>query len=781
MTIHKVAVIGAGVMGAGIAAQVANAGVPVMLLDIVPKDAPPKKKGNEAARSAIARGAVEKLKKSNPAALMHPANAKLIETGNTEDDLPRLKDCDWVIEVVIERLDIKQNLYKAIAPHLKKTAIVSSNTSTIPLERLVEKCTKTFRQNFLITHFFNPPRYMRLLEIVTGPETSADAVHRVSRFGDVTLGKSIVPCADRPGFIANRIGTYWLHAATTIAIKKNVSVEMADALIAKPFGIPKTGVFGLIDLVGLDLIPHVLGSLQGALPKTDAFHALGAEPPVLKKLIADGYTGRKGKGGFYRLNEKKEKESVNLQTGEFSLSKRVKPAALEVSKKKGLRALLEHDSPEARYTWEVMGQTLAYAASLVGEIAEDVEKIDRAMRLGYNWKYGPFELIDKMGVAWFAHKVQQSGWPMPAMIKRADGRKFYRTAYGRLEYLGLDGLYHAVHRPDGVLLLEDVKRRSKPLASNFSANLWDIGDGVACLEFTSKMNSFDPFIMGMIQKALKIIPARKMKALVIYNEGENFSVGANIFMLKILAKLKLWFVINWVLKNGQGTFMAMKNAPFPIVGAPANMALGGGCEVLLHCHALTAHAETYMGLVEGGVGIIPGWGGCKELLGRATWWKGMPKGPMAPVIKAFETIATAKVGKSAAECRDLLFLRPDDEIVMNRDRVLAAAKARALAMVPGFKPPEPFVYKPAGPSGFAALKMALADFAGKGVATPHDLVVGEGLAHCLTGGPDGDMTRPMTEDDMLRLERESFVPLTQTKGTQARVDYMLAKGKPLRN
>lgn len=783
MTIRKVAVIGAGVMGAGIAAQVANAGVPVVLLDILPKDAPLKKKGNEAARSAVALGAIAKLLKSNPAALMHPKNAKLIEAGNTTDDLVKLKDCDWIIEAVIERLDIKQALYKSIYIHAPK-AIVSSNTSTIPLADLVDKMPKGFRANFLITHFFNPPRYMRLLELVTGPETSPKALQRVSAFADISMGKSLVPCADRPGFIANRIGTFWLHAATTLAIKHKIDVESADAILGKPFGVPKTCVFGLVDLVGLDLIPHVLGSLQNTLPRSDAFQTLGPAPAILQNMIAQGMTGRKGKGGFYRRDEAKNKLVVDLQSGSGTLNyyaaKRPKPKALEASKKGGLKALLEHDSPEAKYAWEVMGQTLAYAASLVGEIAEDIEKIDRAMRLGYNWKYGPFELIDKMGVEWFMARLMAEGKKVPAILAAAQGRKLYRVAYGKLEFLTLAGKYQPITRAEGVLLLEDIKRASKPLASNVSASLWDVGDGVACLEFHSKMNALDPFSMLMMRKALKLISARKMKALVIYNEGANFSVGANIGMLLVACYLHLWPFISWILHFGQGTYQKLKYAPFPIVAAPFNMTLGGGCEVVLHCHKVVAHAETYIGLVEGGVGIIPGWGGCKELLGRATITL-KAKGPMPPLAHAFETIGTAKVAKSAAEAKDLLFLRADDEIVMNRDRVLAQAKKAALAMVVGFKPPVPFTYTPAGPAGATALQLALNDFQAKGLVTPHDVTVGQYLARCLSGGPDGDLTRPITEDDMLRLERESFVPLTKTKQTLARVKHLLTKGKPLRN
>lgn len=762
--IHKVAVIGAGVMGAGIAAQVANAGIPVVLLDVMPDGA---------------KNAIEKLKKSNPAALMHPNNAKLITPGSSVTDLKLVADCDWIIEAVIEKLEVKQALYTALAKVKRKDAVVSSNTSTLPLDVLMEGMPADFKKSFLIAHFFNPPRYMRLLELVVGKHTSLDAAARVRHFADVQLGKTVVDCADRPGFIANRIGTYWLHASVVRALHHGVGVEAADALLGKPMGVPKTGVFGLMDLVGLDLMPHVLSSLMGALPKDDAFVKLGPAPALLGKLIAEGYTGRKGKGGFYRLDEAKNKLVLDLASGEYHPARKVKVEAVLKAKKGGLRAMVSHDSNEGRYAWDVIRGTLSYAASLVGEIAADIATIDAAMRLGYNWKYGPMELIDKLGTQWFADKLRAEGRPVPKIVELANGRKLYRVVDGRLMFLTLSGDYAPLVRPEGVLLLADVKREKERLFGNMSASVWDIGDRVACVEFHSKMNSFNPLVLRVIRRAVKELPGRGYKGLVLYNEGSNFSVGANIFMLLATGKLRLWPVIDWILKDGQRTFEAMKYAEFPIVAAPANMALGGGCEVVLHAHAVEAHAELYMGLVEAGVGIIPGWGGCKELLGRAIA-ASKQGGPMPPVIRAFETIAMAKVSKSAAEAKELGFLRESDGIVMNRDRLLANAKARALRMAKGFEPPAPHRYVLPGASGLAALQLALHDFAKKGIATPHDLVVGAALAHALTGGTT-DVTEELSEADILRLEREGLVGLAKTAGTRARIAHMLKHGKPLRN
>lgn len=772
--IKKVAVIGAGVMGAGIAAQVANAGVDVLLLDIVPKE------GKN--RDAIAKGAVEKLKKSNPAALMHPKNASRISIGNIEDDLKLVADCDWIIEVVIERLDVKQDLYKKLDKLRKKDAVISSNTSTLPLHMLTKGLSKGFKQNFLITHFFNPPRYMRLLEFVTSKDTAEKAVARVREFADRSLGKSVIDCNDTPGFIANRIGTYWLHASVTEAIRQNIEVEVADALLGRPTGVPKTGVFGLMDLVGLDLMPHVLGSLMKTLPPKDPFHSLGEAPQLLTKMIAEGYIGRKGKGGFYRLapDGSKRKETIDLHTGVYRPSKRVNPSAAAACRKQGLRGLVSHNSPEGRYAWTVLSGTLSYAASLVPEIADNIEAVDRAMRLGYNWKYGPFELIDKLGPQWFAERLKAEGRPVPRILDVAKDRKLYRVENGQLQYLDLKGEYQDVTRPEGVLLLEDIKRRSQPLARNMSASIWDVGDEVICVEFHSKMNTFNPLVLRMINKAVTMAEKGQAKGIVIYNEAPNFSVGANIGLIIGAAKLRLWFLVKWLLAYGQNTFTRMKYANVPVVGAPSGMALGGGCEVLLHCDAIEAHAETYMGLVEAGVGIIPGWGGCKEMVGRWAADKKTPKGPMPAVMKAFELIATAQVAKSAQEAKSMHFLREGDNVVMNRDRVLASAKARVLDMAKDYTPPQPYTYRLPGESGAVALEMGVLDFAKRGMATPHDVTVAKEAAFVLTGGHT-DVTKVVDEAHMMRLERNGLVKLAKTPQSRDRVMHMLKTGKPLRN
>ena len=772
--IGAVAVIGAGVMGAGIAAQIANAGIPVRLLDIVPDGAEN--------RNAIAEGAIENMLKADPAPFMHPRNARLIAAGNIEDDLGGLAECDWIIEAVVERLDIKQALFRKLDAVRKTGSIVSSNTSTIPIKTLTGGMPETFASDFLITHFFNPPRYMRLLEIVTGDQTRPDAAETIRAFADVKLGKSVVDCNDTPGFIANRIGTYWLQCAVVDAMDNGITIEEADAVIGRPMGIPNTGVFGLIDLVGLDLMPHVLNGLATALPKSDAFHAIYREPDLITKMIADGYTGRKGKGGFYRLNTEgggRIKEAIDLTTGTYSPAKRPKLKSVAAGNKKGLRAMVDYNDHTGRYGWRVISKTLAYAASLVPEIADDIAAVDEAMRLGYNWRFGPFELIDKLGPDWFASRLRADGIPVPPMLEAAREAKFYRTLDGKRQYLGLDSAYRDLKRPAGVEMLSDIKLRSKPVKKNRSASLWDIGDGILCLEFHTKMNALGPGVLAMIRKAIAIIPGHH-KGLVIYNESTNFSVGANIALLWVLALLRLSPLIGLVVGKGQQTYKQLKFAPFPVVGAPSGMALGGGCEILLHCDAVQAHAETYTGLVEVGVGIIPGWGGCKELLTR--WWADpkRAKGPMPVVGKVFETISLAKIAKSADEARDYLFLRPGDQITMNRYRLLADAKARALALADGYTPPQPVEISLPGPSARVGLEMVVDGFRKRGLATPHDVNVSGALAIVLSGG-DTDIKDVVTEDDLLALEKDQLTRLTRFPETIARVRHMLKTGRPLRN
>lgn len=771
---HKVAVIGAGVMGAGIAAQVANAGVPCLLLDIVPEGAED--------RNQLAEGARQRLLKSNPAALMHKRNLDLIEAGNIEDDIERLGECDWIIEAVIEKQVVKQALYSKIDAVRRRGAIVSSNTSTLPLASLVEGMPPAFAEDFFITHFFNPPRYMRLLEIVAGPTSDAGSLRRLRAFAEERLGKGVVLCKDTPGFIANRLGIYWLQCSVVSALDMGVTVEEADSVIGRPMGIPKTGVFGLLDMVGLDLMPHVLGSMADSLPAEDDFHAIYRKPELIEKMIAEGYTGRKGKGGFYRLkpgDKAKVKEAVDLASGAYAKAKRPKLKSVTASKKGGLQALLTHPDKGGLYGWQVLSRTLCYALNLLPEAAESIADVDEAMRLGYNWKYGPFELIDRLGPSWFRARLEEEGREVPPLLVAVGDGRFYRVDRGQLQYFAGVGGYRPLERPEGVLLLADIKRGKQPLARNKSASLWDIGDGIACLEFHSRMNSLNPLTLRMINQSVRVV-RNGFKGLVVYNEASNFSVGANIYLASLAARFGAWFVIRGLLRKGQESYANLKQAPFPVVAAPSGMALGGGCELLLHSDAVQAHAETYVGLVEAAVGFVPGWGGCKEMIWRWAAAEDRAGGPMPPIIKVFETIGMATVAKSAAEAQDLKFLRASDGITMNRDRLLADAKAKAIELAKGYAPPEESdIYLP-GPTAKAAMGLAIDNFRLSGKATPHDAVVGKHLAEVLSGG-DTDITESLSTEQMLALERKVFMQLVKKPATLARVRHMLKTGKPLRN
>ncbi len=773
MAIERAAVLGAGVMGSGIAAQIANAGIPVLLLDVVPEGADD--------RNALAKGALERMQKADPAPFMSRQAARLVTPGNLEDDLDALGEVDWIVEAVVENLEIKQALYARLEGVRKRGSIVSSNTSTLPLARLTEGLPKSFARDFLITHFFNPPRYMRLLEIVRGPQTRSDAAEALADFADRRLGKSVVLCKDTPGFIANRIGSYWMQAALAAAFEMGVPVEEADAVLGRPLGIPKTGIFGLADLVGIDLLPHVAASLRAALPADDPFHEVDREWPLVGRLIETGYTGRKGKGGFYRLNRadgQRVKEAIDLATGKYHVADKPRLECVDAAKA-APRALFESDERAARYAWRVMSRTLAYACSLVPEIADDIAAVDGAMRLGYNWKWGPFELLDRIGPAWFRDRLAAVGIDAPPLLERVGEGTFYRTEQGRLRYLTVDGAYADVVRPDGVLLLADIKRRSKPVARNGSASLWDLGDGVACFEFHSKMNAIDPDTLDLLDKAIGIV-AKGFKALVVYNEGENFSVGANVGIALFAANVAAWPMIEDIVAKGQKVYRKLKHAPFPVVAAPFGMTLGGGCEVCLNADAVQAHAETYIGLVETGVGVIPAWTGSTELVTRWVQHKKRPGGPVPPLAQAFETIGMAKVAKSAFEAKELLFLREGDGITMNRDRLLVDAKAKALALVEGYRAPEKVAIALPGRSARLAMQIVVDGLRLRGAATPHDEVVADQLAVVLSGG-DTDVTATVTDDDLLRLEREAFMSLIKHPATLARLEHMLETGKPLRN
>jgi 3-hydroxyacyl-CoA dehydrogenase len=705
--IERAAVIGAGVMGTGIAAHIASAGVPVVLLDVVP---------------GAAAAAIERALKTEPAAFMTRGAARLVTTGDLPGEIGLLAGCDWIVEAVREDADVKRALYAQIAPKRRPGSILSSNTSTIPLAELAPA-----DPDFLITHFFNPPRYLRLLELVAGPATRAEAVDAIEAFADHRLGKAVVRCNDTPGFIANRLGGAWIDTALAEAVQRGLTIETADAAISRAFGVPRTGVFGLLDLVGIDLSLLVTRSFAQRLAADDPMRTIDRPLALLESMVADGRTGRKGDGGFYRLEragETRTKRALDLATRTYRPAERSRG----------------DDPAAAAYAEAVVAATLAYAEYILDEVSGDRDVVDRAMETGYGWRQGPF-----------------------AMLRARTGEA---------------GARH-IRRPAGVLLLRDVKQDAEPVRQNRSAALWDVGDGVLCLEFTSKMNSIDPQIIAMAMETLVLCGGDGYRALVLHNEGENFSVGANLGGVLLTANIGAWDQLALGVAGGQGAFAALKYASFPVVAAPHGLALGGGCEVSLHADAIQAHAELYMGLVEAGVGIVPGWGGCKETLIRMTERHGR-RGPMPPVQAAFELIGLAKVSKSAAEARELGFLRDTDAITMNRDRLLADAKRRALELADGYRPPEPVTLRLPGATARAALDLGVRNLALTGQALPHDVVVAHALATVLSGG-DADVTGPVDEQHLLDLERDAVVSLLHDEGSLLRMEHMLTTGKPLRN
>lgn len=793
--IKKVAVLGSGVMGSGIAGVIANAGIPVLLLDIVPK---------EGGRNSLAEGAIEKQGKGSTPGFAHKKFSKLVTAGNFEDDLDKLAEVDWIVEVVVEKLEVKQDVYRKIDAVRKKGSIVSSNTSTLPLHVLIGGLSKSFSDDFLITHFFNPPRFMKLLEVAKSDGFDAGRFASFCDFADRTLGKGVVPVKDTPGFLANRIGVYWMTAGLIEAVRLGIKVEEADAVMGKPLGLPKTGMFGLYDLIGIDLMPLIAKAMLATLPENDAFRTLYNVPPLVEKMIAEGYTGRKGKGGFYRIQKsedgKKTKEVIDLTTGEYRAEKKAKLESVDAAKG-GPAALFAHKDIGGQYASAVMLKTLHYAASLIPEISDDIQSVDAAMVMGYNWKHGPFQMIDRLaagglsGTEVFATALQQAGMDVPKLIQESLGKKLYDVADGRVTQFNIGGKYSAVPVPEGSLMLEDIKRTgAKPVKKNATSQVWDLGDGVACLELTSKQNTWDPENLKMVQELPDLVRSN-FRALVIGTDADHFSFGANIGFFLLACNTASWWAISDMVKQGQQAFMGLKYASFPSVSALSGMALGGGCELQLHVTAVQAQMESYPGLVEAGIGVIPGWGGCKELLWRhaaaakamqASIMKGekpamlITAGPMGAVGKAFEYISMAKVAGSAAEAREMLILNEKSRITMNRRRVLADAKNLARELSHDYVAPEQTTIRLPGASGKAALDLAVQNFRASGKATPHDEVVAHHLAYVLTGG-DTDITQEVSEQQLLDLEHDAFMDLAKTKATQARIAHMLNTSKPLRN
>jgi 3-hydroxyacyl-CoA dehydrogenase len=631
-------------------------------------------------------------------------------------------------------------------------------------------------------------------------------------FGDIRLGKNVIICKDTPAFLANRVGIYFMFRAITESIDRNMKIEEVDAVLGSPIGFPKEGIFGLLDLVGIGIIPLVTESLLKTLAPDDPFRTFDHEKglALVKRLLSEGCTGRNSpKGGFYRMQKNadgsKRKQAVSLQGGDYYNVEKLRLEGVKAAKKHGPRGVFEADGLLSEFAWVVVRDTLLYAAWLVPEIADDIADVDAALRGGYNAHWGPFELIDQLGLEWFCNKVKSDGIDLPPILKLAENRSFYKVQNGELFRLQFDFThqradYAALPPERGILRLADIKRKSKPLVSHHSASLWDIGDGVACLEFHSKMNTLDPSVLWVVNRSIEFMTENRSRyrAMVIYNEEKNFSLGANIGLLSAgfqaakapfikslglsgVVERGVYSTVEAMLYQGQQAFKALRDAPFPVIGAPQGMALGGGCEILLHCDALQASAETYMGLVESGVGLIPAWGGCARFLERAQKVSDIQGGSVPPVRLAFQTIMMPQfsVSNSAQDARTKHWLNAADGITMNPDRLLADAKSAALAKADGYVPPAPTQYRLPGPAGKSALNMAIDDFYHKGDATYHDVVVADALAEVLTGGQT-DASCLCQESDIAQLERENFLSLLKTEQTKKRIANTLKTGKPLR-
>ena len=808
--ISKVAVLGAGTMGARIAAHFANAGVPSYLFDIVPPDA------DVPARNKIAAAGLDAAKKSKPAAFMETSLAKLVTVGNFEDDLKKLAEVDWIIEAVVENLEIKRSLLKKIEAIRKPGTIITTNTSGLPVGKIAEGFSDDFRKAWFGTHFFNPPRYMRLLEIIPTPEADKAAIDAISHFCDVRLGKGVVIAKDTPNFIGNRIGTFSVLNVIRLMQEMGMSIEEVDALTGQAVGWPKSATFRTIDLVGLDILGHVVGNMttnvhdeRSDLKLPDFFHSM-----LQKKWLGD-----KTKGGFYKKvkhGEGKEDERMALDWKTLEYHPRQKPKfpALDMAKNiddtgARIKTLLGMDGSGPQkgdkagaFLWAALSDLWTYAANRVPEISDSIVEIDRAMRMGFNWELGPFELWDAAGVEATVARMKKEGKPVAANVERmlASGQKTWyvddpKSPAGRKYWDLVSNTSKPVQVPDGVWSVTVAKKSNGVVKKNSGASVVDLGDGVGCIEFHSKMNSLGADIIGLILQTLKPGgPGDNFDAFVITNDAANFSVGANLMLLLMSVQEEEWEDVDLAIRQFQGMTQAIKFSPKPVVSAPFGLCLGGGTEISLHAPARQPHAELYTGLVEIGVGLLPGGGGCKEMLLRAVDQATAAKGKSSPealagsvemmeaMKKAFETIATAKVATSAHEARGYGFLSDSDRISMNRERVLSDAKARALELVrAGYEPPVPRTDIPApGESLLAALKMGVYLMRQGDYITDYEMKLGGKIAEVLCGGNVTPGT-PVSEQYILDLEREGFKSLCGERKTQERIQYTLKTGKTLRN
>lgn len=771
--IKRAAVIGAGTMGLGIAGQLANAGIDVLLLDLPSEDD---------SRNAVCERALERLLDNTQPGLMHESFLQRISIGNTEDDLHRLSDVDWIAEAIVERLEIKKALYKKIDAVRKRGSIVSSNTSTIPISLLVEDMSTEFRSEFAITHFFNPVRYMRLLELVHSENTRPEVISALDNFCETRMGKGVVRCKDTPGFLGNRVGVFAIQTALHAAFRLGLKPEHADAIFGRPMGIPKTGVFGLYDLIGIDLMSDVAKSLVSILPDEDAFHRVSSEIPLMKRMIDDGLTGNKSaKGGFYRLrdpNDTTSKQALQFDTFSYRDFDQEKPASAVVAESADdFTLLLEDKSLFGDYAWEIISNTLCYAAELIPTVNESLVAVDDAMKLGYNWRQGPFEMIDEIGVNRFIAKLEREDRAIPAFLETAQGRSFYRVVNQELEYLQADGGYQVLHRSPGVIRFSEERRKLSPILENAVASYFVLENEIGLIEFHSKANTLDGDSMGLIATAVEHAAA-DCTALVMHNDAPHFSCGVNLEGVLQRIVTKDWHGLDAFLDHFQQTCRSLKMAPIPVVAAPSGLSLGGGFEVVLHCDKVIFHANSVTGLVEPLVGVVPGGGGVKEMLYRWSERKGdTTKGAW----ETFMNIGYGKTARSPLEAEPLAMYRAGiDQYVMNRDRLLDTATQMALEMAPNYSPMPRNPLKLAGRKVWEEMIVWLEKAHDQGRLTSHDVTTASQIAMIVTGG-NVDADTEFSEADLFALERKAFVTLAKTPETRARIEHMLATGSPLRN
>ena len=740
MKIKKVVVIGSGTMGSGIAAHLCNANIPVTLLDL---------------KTEISEQARDRIHKSKPPLLLDRSKINDIKVGNIVDNFDVVNDADWIVEAVVERIDIKHQIYEKIFKARKNGAIVSSNTSSIPIKVLSEHLTDSEKKDFCITHFFNPVRYMGLLEIVKNENNDLNKINQLKEFCEIELGKGAIICNDTPGFLGNRVGVYAMQVAMTEAFKMKLSIEEADAIFGRPMGIPKTGVFGLYDLIGIDLMADVLKSFIKELPKSDQFHEVAKEIPLVKKLIESGYTGRKGKGGFYRMNKTgatKVMETINLETGNYSTSKKIDVKSDKVD----LKALINRKDIYGDYAWSVLSKIIKYSSSLIPGVTKEFNDIDEAMRLGFNWAKGPFEMLEEIGVQNFFDKVDEfKGNDFLENLSVHKNEDFYgvRQKYTNIETLG------------------KVKKTASSIDGNDSAKIYRFSD-YNIVEFTTKANALNYDSMDSLKKATD-------KPLIIINESMQFSAGVNLTYTMEFVDKNDFKSIEKFIKYFQETCKHLKYSKHPVISAPSGLTLGGGFEVMVQSNFVASHTNIVVGLVETIVGLIPAGGGCKEMLARWLDTDEAKADPNYASLKVFDIIGYGKTATSPVEAEPMKYLRPKDKKIMNRNSLLEVCK-KILMDNKDFKAPEEFKFNLPGKSVLEDMNKTLDKLYNDKIILDHGVIVAKELAHVLSGG-DTSIDKKLSEDDLFKLELNAFMRLIETQKTQERIKYTLATGKPLVN